>query len=98
MAYKFEYNEDVLGRPVQEKRYLGESPTTTRYSQGVVDRFAMAVFNRPTGINGDFGLFTNKHGKKEMGDFTALLQNGPFGFGMDGPEPKTSTPNSSNIG
>lgn len=99
VAYRFEYNKDVLGRPVKEKRYLGESPTMTRYSQGVVDRFAMAVFNQPTGINGDFGLFTNKkHGKEEIGRLMELLQNGPFGFGIDGAEPKTSAQNSSNIG
>lgn len=58
----------------------------------------MEVFRRPTGINGDFGLFTNKDGKKEMGNFTSLLQNGPFGFGMDGPAPtKTNASDSSNI-
>lgn len=98
MAFRFDYGREVLGRPVEEKKYLGEAPTAQHYSQGVVDRFAMEVFRRPTGINGDFGMFTNKEGRKEMGNFTALLQNGPFGFGMTGAEPQSSSSDSSNIG
>lgn len=99
MAANVQYTSSVLGRPTREKSdFLGEELTAAGYTVGTPLRFAGEVFNRPTGTQGDFGRFTSKDGKKEMGNWTALLQNGPFGFGMDGTDPKSSAPDSSNIG